>query len=72
MGNKPKSAQDEAVSRKPDKSHLDDLLDAALAGTFPASDPVSGLVSDETSPASGAARGDGGPACDEGEEKPDQ
>jgi len=29
----------------PPGSHLDDLLDAALADTFPASDPVSRLTS---------------------------
>lgn len=28
---------------KPKKEHIDELLDAALADTFPASDPVSGL-----------------------------
>ena len=28
----------------PAGSHLDDLLDAALADTFPASDPVAGLI----------------------------
>ncbi|HEY5560106.1 MAG TPA: hypothetical protein VIK49_10320, partial [Steroidobacteraceae bacterium] len=27
-----------------DAAHVDDLLDAALADTFPASDPVSGLT----------------------------
>jgi hypothetical protein len=36
------------VNRTPDQIHLEDLLDAALAGTFPASDPVSGLVHDRT------------------------
>ena len=35
MVHKPKDAAQE---------HLDDLLDAALAGTFPASDPVAHLV----------------------------
>jgi hypothetical protein len=29
------------------QEHLDDLLDAALAGTFPASDPVAHLVNDK-------------------------
>ena len=28
----------------PDRGHLDELLDQALAGTFPASDPVSTLA----------------------------
>ena len=37
MVHKPKDASQE---------HLDDLLDAALAGTFPASDPVAHLVKD--------------------------
>jgi hypothetical protein len=34
----------------PERSHLDDLLDAALAATFPASDPVSTLVSERKAP----------------------
>lgn len=50
MGNKPKSAQDGCVNRNSDEMHLEELLDAALAGTFPASDPVSGLVHDRTKP----------------------
>lgn len=33
------------MNRPADQTHLEDLLDEALAGTFPASDPVSGLVS---------------------------
>ncbi len=33
------------------KDHLDELLDAALAGTFPASDPVSSLGSARRRPA---------------------
>ncbi len=33
-----------------DKEHLDDLLDKALAGTFPASDPVSSLGSSRRGP----------------------
>jgi hypothetical protein len=57
MGNKPKTAHDQAVNtpagkdgqlkRQPEPplpAHVDDLLDAALADTFPASDPVSGLT----------------------------
>jgi hypothetical protein len=40
------------VNRPTDKIHLDELLDAALAGTFPASDPVSGLMHDRTKPPS--------------------
>jgi hypothetical protein len=50
MGNKPKSAQDGCVNRDSEEMHLEELLDAALAGTFPASDPVSGLVHDRTKP----------------------
>ncbi len=42
------------------KAHLDELLDAALAGTFPASDPVSGL------------HATGGPAGGECQHEPDQ
>ena len=34
----------------PERSHLDDLLDAALAATFPASDPVSTLVCERKAP----------------------
>jgi hypothetical protein len=47
MAHKPKDAGQE---------HLDDLLDAALAGTFPASDPVAHLVS-ETKERSAAPQG---------------
>jgi hypothetical protein len=34
----------------PDKDHLDDLLDSALAGTFPASDPTSSFVCEREPP----------------------
>jgi hypothetical protein len=34
----------------PERNHLDDLLDAALAATFPASDPVSTLVCETKDP----------------------
>lgn len=57
MGNKPKTAHDRTVNtpggkdgqlqlqpEPPLPAHVDDLLDAALADTFPASDPVSGLT----------------------------
>ncbi|MEX1994399.1 MAG: hypothetical protein WD929_07035 [Steroidobacteraceae bacterium] len=41
-------AKDLKPKRRPDPppvpAHVDDLLDAALADTFPASDPVSGLT----------------------------
>ena len=60
MVHKPKDAGQE---------HLDDLLDAALAGTFPASDPVAHLVEEAKRPplpADGAKRG---PSRDEGEKE---
>jgi hypothetical protein len=34
------------------KQHIDELLDAALAGTFPASDPVSALHATRRPPGS--------------------
>ena len=43
------------------KDHLDELLDAALAGTFPASDPVSSLSAPRRRPAG-----------DEGEKQADE
>ena len=56
-----------AKPKKPDDAHLDDLLDAALAGTFPASDPVSALYAEcEAPPSAGTA---GGRAGDVGEEE---
>jgi hypothetical protein len=56
--------------KKPEESHLDDLLDEALAGTFPASDPVSALYAErEAPPSAGTA---GGPAGDVSEEESDQ
>lgn len=77
MGGKPKSAHNRGMERKegqeadcvpaPEQDaaarHLEDLLDAALAGTFPASDPVSGLL-----PSAPARR----PARDEREQQADQ
>lgn len=38
-------------------AHVEELLDAALADTFPASDPVSGLTS--SAPVRGPARNEG-------------
>jgi hypothetical protein len=64
VGNLPKSAQDACVNRNPDQIHLDELLDAALAGTFPASDPVSGLVHDRTKPPIAEAPAEGAPPHD--------
>jgi hypothetical protein len=40
------------VAKLPEKGHLDDLLDAALAGTFPASDPTSSFVCERERPPS--------------------
>jgi hypothetical protein len=56
--------------KKRDEAHLDDLLDEALAGTFPASDPVSALHAEGRAPASAGTAG--GPAGDVGEEDSDQ
>ena len=61
MVHKPKDAAQE---------HLDDLLDAALAGTFPASDPVSHLVEEAKRPPLPAAGAKGRPPRDEGEKEP--
>jgi hypothetical protein len=55
----------------PDNDHLDELLDAALAGTFPASDPTSSFVCEQEPPASGRPAADEGPARGKGEKKPD-
>ena len=55
--------------KKPEDAHLDDLLDEALAGTFPASDPVSALHAEGKAPASAGTAG--GPARDESEEESD-
>lgn len=60
MGSMPKTDQDPPMSRPPDKTHIDELLDAALACTFPASDPVSGLHATRR------------PPRNEGEQQPDQ
>jgi hypothetical protein len=59
------------MNRPADKAHLEDLLDAALAGTFPASDPVSGLVSDRPEDPSAGASPKGGTARNEGEQQSD-
>ena len=72
MGNMPKSAQDPAVNRPADKIHLDELLDAALAGTFPASDPVAGLSADRAEAPLAGAPAQGRPASNEGKKQADQ
>ena len=61
MGHKPKDAGQE---------HLEDLLDAALAGTFPASDPVSHLVEEAQVPPLPSGGSKGGPSRDEGDKQP--
>jgi hypothetical protein len=43
------------VGKLPEKDHLDDLLDDALAGTFPASDPTSSFVCERERPLPEAA-----------------
>ena len=40
------------MGKLPESDHLDDLLDAALAGTFPASDPTSSFVCERERPPS--------------------
>ena len=40
------------VGGLPEKEHLNDLLDDALAGTFPASDPTSSFVCERERPPS--------------------
>jgi hypothetical protein len=43
-----KKAQARPLPKKPDRDHLDQLLDDALKGTFPASDPVAiSMVEDD-------------------------
>jgi hypothetical protein len=56
--------------KKRDDRHLDDLLDEALAGTFPASDPVSALHADRKAPPSAGTAG--APAGDVSEAEPDR
>jgi hypothetical protein len=58
------------VARLPDNDHLDELLDAALAGTFPASDPTSSFVCEQEPPPPGRPVEDDRPARDKGEPKP--
>jgi len=60
------------MQRLPDKRHLEELLDAALAGTFPASDPVSSFVSEcEPTPLEESAA-ERRPASGKGEQQPDE
>lgn len=53
----------EKLPKTPPSRHVEDLLDAALAGTFPASDPVSSLFADDPPRR---------PARDEGEQQADE
>jgi hypothetical protein len=48
---------------------MDEVLDEALAGTFPASDPVSTLICEESAASTPVP---GEPSSEQGEEKPDQ
>jgi hypothetical protein len=59
------------VARLPDNDHLDELLDAALAGTFPASDPTSSFVCEQEPPPSGRPAAAPGPAHAKVEQQPD-
>ena len=38
---------DEEMTQRHTRAHLESLLDAALADSFPASDPVSNLIADD-------------------------
>lgn len=49
-----KDARSKPKPEPRDPAHVEELLDAALADTFPASDPVSGLTS--SAPVRGPAR----------------
>jgi len=42
-----RAASNIPLASRPNKRHLDELLDKALADSFPASDPVSSLVTDD-------------------------
>ena len=72
MGKRRKTAHDRAMRRLPDKRHLEELLDAALAGTFPASDPVSSFVSEREPPTLEEPAAQRRPAGGESEEQPDE
>ena len=52
MGKSPRTDQHGPMGKLPESDHLDDLLDAALAGTFPASDPTSSFVCERERPSS--------------------
>ena len=72
MGKRRKTAHDRDMQRLPDKHHLEELLDAALAGTFPASDPVSSFVSEREPPPLEQSAAERRPARGESEEQPDE
>ena len=69
MATRPRTNQDGPVGKLPEKEHLDDLLDAALAGTFPASDPTSSFVCERERPPSGGAAPQDDAARRESEQK---
>jgi hypothetical protein len=71
MGNPPRNAHDAPMGQLPDSDHLDDLLDAALAGTFPASDPTSSFVCERERPSLREGAAQDVPARGEGKKKPD-
>ncbi len=50
-----KTAPERAVSAQPPWSHVEALLDEALAGTFPASDPVAIVCEDRRAAKPGTA-----------------
>ena len=52
MGKLPRTEQHGPMGKLPESKHLNDLLDAALAGTFPASDPISSFVCERERPPS--------------------
>jgi hypothetical protein len=51
MGKPSRTVEHCGVGSLPEQDHLDDLLDDALAGTFPASDPTSSFICEVERPA---------------------
>jgi hypothetical protein len=72
MGKAPETTEDAAMGRHANNAHLDELLDAALAGTFPASDPTASFVFERERPVSGEAPPERGTARGEGEQQADE
>ena len=71
MGKKPRNAHDVPMGGLPDSDNLDDLLDAALAGTFPASDPTSSFVCERERPSLWEGAAQDAPARGVGKKEPD-